>query len=78
MQGGRPDARLHLLRASSFLHCRARSQMHVFYEALGYMVSAQADVPTQDRLLIKLMEWPNQMWEEILSQVRTCRGRECV
>ena len=35
--------------------------MHVFYEAVGYMVSAQADAPTRDALLMKLMEWPNQV-----------------
>ncbi|EOD12862.1 hypothetical protein EMIHUDRAFT_464769 [Emiliania huxleyi CCMP1516] len=37
-------------------------QVHVFYEAVGYMVAAQSDAPTRDALLMKLMEWPNQMW----------------
>lgn len=44
-------------------------QVQVFYEAVGYMVSAQADTPTRNGLLMKLMEWPNSMWFEILEQV---------
>jgi len=50
------------------------SQVHVFYEALGYMVSAQADAPTRDQLLVKLMEWPNQMWGDILAQAKHTNG----
>ena len=49
-------------------------QVHVFYEATGYMVSAQADVPTRDGLLMKLMEWPNQMWCDILAQAKASNG----
>eukprot|EP00316_Scyphosphaera_apsteinii_P022949 CAMPEP_0119314430 /NCGR_PEP_ID=MMETSP1333-20130426/32697_1 /TAXON_ID=418940 /ORGANISM="Scyphosphaera apsteinii, Strain RCC1455" /LENGTH=1099 /DNA_ID=CAMNT_0007319535 /DNA_START=148 /DNA_END=3447 /DNA_ORIENTATION=+ len=49
-------------------------QVHVFYEALGYMVSAQADAPTRDGLLMKLMELPNQMWQDILSQAKQTNG----
>ena len=49
-------------------------QVHVFYEATGYMVSAQADVPTRDGLLMKLMEWPNQMWCNILAQAKASNG----
>ena len=33
-----------------------RPQVQVFYEAVGYMVSAQADAPTRDGLLMKMME----------------------
>ena len=49
-------------------------QVQVFYEAVGYMVSAQADAPTRDALLMKLMEWPNQMWLDILEQAKRSNG----
>ncbi len=34
-------------------------QVHTFYEAVGYMISAQPNRPTQERLIAKLMEMPN-------------------
>lgn len=34
-------------------------QVHTFYEAVGYMVAAQPNKPSQERLLAKLMEMPN-------------------
>jgi len=37
-------------------------------------VSAQADAPTRDGLLMKLMEWPNQMWLDILEQAKRTNG----
>merc|ERR1719498_195844 len=46
------------------------NQVQVFYEAVGYMVSAQADATTRDALLMKLMEAPNQMWHELLEQAK--------
>ena len=49
-------------------------QVQVFYEAVSYMVSAQADAPTRDGLLMKLMEWPNQMWFDILQQAKATNG----
>mmetsp|Transcript_24882 Transcript_24882/g.80999 ORF Transcript_24882/g.80999 Transcript_24882/m.80999 type:complete len:1099 (+) Transcript_24882:98-3394(+) len=49
-------------------------QVHVFYEAVGYMVAAQSDAPTRDALLMKLMEWPNQMWVDILAQAKQTNG----
>jgi len=49
-------------------------QVQVFYEAVGYMVSAQADAPTRDGLLMKLMEWPNQMWLDILEGAKRSNG----
>jgi exportin-1 len=48
--------------------------VHVFYEAVACMVSAQADAPTRDALLIKLMEWPNQMWCDLLAQAKATNG----
>jgi len=49
-------------------------QVQVFYEAVSYMVSAQADAPTRDGLLMKLMEWPNQMWVELLESAKQTQG----
>jgi hypothetical protein len=34
-------------------------QVHTFYEAVGYMISAQPNKPTQEKLINKLMELPN-------------------
>ncbi|KAL3905083.1 MAG: hypothetical protein SGPRY_011040, partial [Prymnesium sp.] len=50
-------------------------QVQVFYEAVGYMVSAQADTPTRDGLLMKLMEWPNSMWFDTLEQAQRLAKR---
>jgi exportin-1 len=41
-------------------------QVHTFYEACGYMVSAQGNKHQQERLLSKLMELPNAAWTEII------------
>lgn len=37
-----------------FLH-----KVHTFYEAVGYMISAQPNKPQQEKLIAKLMELPN-------------------
>ena len=34
-------------------------QIHTFYEAVGYMISAQPNKPQQEQLIAKLMEAPN-------------------
>lgn len=34
-------------------------QIHTFYEAVGYMISAQPNKPQQELLIMKLMEAPN-------------------
>ena len=34
-------------------------QVHTFYEAVGHMISAQTDLPTQDQLIEKYMHLPN-------------------
>jgi exportin-1 len=34
-------------------------QVHTFYEAVGYMISAQPNKPQQEKLISKLMELPN-------------------
>lgn len=35
------------------------NQIHTFYEAVGYMISAQPNKPQQEILIAKLMEGPN-------------------
>ena len=44
------------------------SQIHIFYEAVGYMIQAQSDKVAQERLIVKLMEPPNTAWDTIIAQ----------
>jgi len=44
------------------------SQVQTFYEAIGWMIQSHADSNYRDTLTSKLMEVPNQMWNEILYQ----------
>ncbi|TKA83469.1 hypothetical protein B0A55_00554 [Friedmanniomyces simplex] len=41
-------------------------QIHTFYEACGYMISAQGHKNTQERLIGELMGLPNQAWDQII------------
>ena len=43
-------------------------QVHTFYEAVGYMISAQSDQMVQEHLIEKYMLLPNQVWDEIINQ----------
>ncbi|EIN03634.1 hypothetical protein PUNSTDRAFT_47982 [Punctularia strigosozonata HHB-11173 SS5] len=43
-------------------------QVHTFYEAVGYMISAQPNKPTQEKLIAKLMELPNNAWDSLMAQ----------
>ncbi|PGH13802.1 hypothetical protein AJ80_06190 [Polytolypa hystricis UAMH7299] len=43
-------------------------QVHTFYEACGYMISAQGQKGLQDRLIENLMSLPNSAWDAIISQ----------
>ncbi|KAA1479377.1 hypothetical protein DENSPDRAFT_886693 [Dentipellis sp. KUC8613] len=43
-------------------------QVHTFYEAVGYMISAQPNKPQQEKLIAKLMELPNNAWEFLMAQ----------
>ncbi|CAG9815407.1 unnamed protein product [Phaedon cochleariae] len=45
-----------------------QQQVHTFYEAVGYMISAQVDAATQEALIEKYMMLPNQVWDDIISQ----------
>ncbi|MCJ1255722.1 Karyopherin transporter [Lignoscripta atroalba] len=42
-------------------------QVHTFYEACGYMISAQGQKNTQERLIQELMSYPNQAWDQIIA-----------
>ncbi|KAF2759610.1 hypothetical protein EJ05DRAFT_303808 [Pseudovirgaria hyperparasitica] len=41
-------------------------QVHTFYEACGFMISAQGQKPQQERLISDLMALPNQAWDSII------------
>jgi exportin-1 len=43
-------------------------QVHTFYEACGYMISAQGQKGIQERLIHDLMALPNQAWDNIIAQ----------
>ncbi|XP_039253887.1 exportin-1-like [Styela clava] len=43
-------------------------QVHTFYEAVGYMISAQTDTNVQEHLIEKYMMLPNQVWDSIIQQ----------
>ncbi|KAI6166977.1 CRM1 C terminal-domain-containing protein [Pisolithus thermaeus] len=43
-------------------------QVHTFYEAVGYMISAQPNKPQQEKLIAKLMELPNSAWDSLMAQ----------
>lgn len=44
------------------------SQVHTFYEAVGYMIGAQTDQAVQEHLIEKYMLLPNQVWDSIIQQ----------
>ncbi|KAF9188580.1 Karyopherin transporter [Haplosporangium sp. Z 767] len=44
------------------------AQIHTFYEAIGYMISAQPNRVAQERLIAKAMQSPNQYWDNIMQQ----------
>ena len=41
-------------------------QVHTFFEACGYMISAQGQKTIQERLIQELMASPNQAWDAII------------
>jgi exportin-1 len=43
-------------------------QVHTFYEACGYMISAQGQKSIQERLIAALMEIPNSAWDHIIHE----------
>ncbi|XP_054006733.1 exportin-1 [Hylaeus anthracinus] len=58
-----------ILSTISSIICDLQTQqVHTFYEAVGYMISAQADTVVQEQLIEKYMLLPNQVWDDIISQ----------
>ena len=49
-------------------------QVHTFYEAVGYMIAASTDEQQQEQLIEKYMLLPNQVWDDIITQVNTPRN----
>jgi len=49
-------------------------QIHMFYEALGCMLQAEYDPKSQEALLNRLMELPNQMWTDYVNQAQANLG----
>ncbi|THG96616.1 hypothetical protein EW145_g7750 [Phellinidium pouzarii] len=43
-------------------------QVHTFYEAIGYTISAQPNKLQQEKLIAKLMELPNNAWDSLMAQ----------
>lgn len=46
-------------------------QIHTFYEAVGYMISAQNDEKLQEQLIRNYMSLPNQVWNDIIRKAST-------
>lgn len=42
-------------------------QVMTFYEAVGYMISAQPDEKAQEALIQKYMYLPNQVWDDVIN-----------
>ncbi|XP_029040796.1 exportin-1 emb [Osmia lignaria lignaria] len=58
-----------ILSTISSIICDLQTQqVHTFYEAVGYMISAQTDTVVQEQLIEKYMLLPNQVWDDIISQ----------
>ncbi|XP_078049762.1 exportin-1 emb [Augochlora pura] len=57
-----------LSTVSSIICDLQTQQVHTFYEAVGYMISAQTDTVVQEQLIEKYMLLPNQVWDDIISQ----------
>ena len=48
-------------------------QVHTFYEAVGLMINAQTENATQERLIEKYMQLPNQVWDNVITQATQAR-----
>ncbi|CAL7946208.1 unnamed protein product [Xylocopa violacea] len=58
-----------ILSTISSIICDLQTQqVHTFYEAVGYMISAQTDTVMQEDLIERYMLLPNQVWDDIISQ----------
>ncbi|PAV62887.1 hypothetical protein WR25_23782 isoform B [Diploscapter pachys] len=43
-------------------------QVHVFYEAVGHIISAQIDPEIMEQLIEKLMKMPNDVWDDTIQK----------
>lgn len=57
-----------LANMSTIIYDLQPQQVHTFCEAVGYMISAQADQGQQERLVDRYMLLPNQVWDDIIKQ----------
>ncbi|XP_011311556.1 exportin-1 [Fopius arisanus] len=58
-----------ILSTISSIICDLQTQqVHTFYEAVGYMISAQVDDLTQKDRIERYMLLPNRVWDDIISQ----------
>ncbi|KAI8826555.1 armadillo-type protein [Fimicolochytrium jonesii] len=48
----------------------ATPQLHTFYEAVGYIISAQSERRAQERLINRFMEGANRAWDNYIAQAR--------
>ncbi len=49
-------------------------QVHVFYEAVGDLISAEHETGKQERLIERLMQLPNAVWDEIMNHASQVGG----
>ncbi|VDD92203.1 unnamed protein product [Enterobius vermicularis] len=56
-----------LSELSSIICDLSPPQVHVFYEAVGCLISAQNDPAIRESLIERLMQLPNFSWEEIIA-----------
>ncbi|XP_017879710.1 exportin-1 [Ceratina calcarata] len=58
-----------ILSTISTIICDLQTQqVHTFYEAVGYMISAETSTVMQEELIERYMLLPNQVWDDIISQ----------
>lgn len=58
-----------ILSTISTIFCDLQpQQVHTFYEAVGYMISAQNEKFVQEPLIERYMLLPNQVWDDIINQ----------
>ncbi|KAI6214003.1 Importin N-terminal domain-containing protein [Aphelenchoides besseyi] len=55
-----------LLNLSTIICDLSEPQVHVFYEAMGHIISSEHDEAAQTKLIESLMVVPNRVWSEII------------
>ncbi|CAD6189633.1 unnamed protein product [Caenorhabditis auriculariae] len=63
----RPFIEEMLVNLSGIICDLTQPQVHVFYEAVGHIISAQVDPNLQEPLIEQLMSLPNHSWDEIIA-----------